>query len=640
MSKIRNIQKLIFIIPLFLIFLSSSTFVLIQYYENKKDYENSLKLAKAKFLETEKQKLSSIFVSINSYIKFKKASSINIIKNKIKSKVEFAQDLLVKKNKQDLINSLNLKSNKGRYIIFDKNSIENEKLNEEFIFKYEKLIKDKDEGFIFFNSSNNSSLNEKEYIKISYIKIIDNTVLAYEANLDDFETITKKEVLNRLNLMQVNKNSNIFTLDDKLNILQFSKKQDYKSKNFTFLENSEEILFDLKQYFAKSKIDLQKDKYKFLHKEIDNNTYKFYIFSYVKNWDWIISIRTSILDINKKVALINKDLEQKYEETIQNLILTYLLVLIFVSSISLYISYKVNALFIKYKNKIQAQKNALRNINATLELSLNEKTSQLEDLNEKLESKYTKEVIKNRQEDQLIFNKSKMSSMVEIIGNIAHQWRQPLNTISTVSSVNSLKLDFSKLSKNDLKKDLDKIVDTTMYLSNTIEDFKNFFVQTKKIEKFDIVDVLEKNLSLINASMQNSYITIVKNYNKVEVSSLKNELLQAVSNILSNARDALVLQEKDKRVLVIDIYKDEKNAVILIKDSANGIKKDLKDKIFNVNFTTKAKELGSGIGLYLTRQIVQNHLNGEIEVSNEEFVIDEQIYYGACFKISIPLELN
>jgi len=228
--------------------------------------------------------------------------------------------------------------------------------------------------------------------------------------------------------------------------------------------------------------------------------------------------------------------------------------------------------------------------------------------------------------------------MGEMIGNIAHQWRQPLSIISTIASGSVIKVDYKTLKEDDLKKDLQKIIDTTKHLSSTIDDFRNFFIDNKEVEKFDLVSLMEKNINLIAASMQNNYIKVITNFNSIEIKAIKNELLQAVLNILNNARDSVLEQIEGKRVIVIDIFQEENQACIVIKDSGGGIPKENLEKIFQPYFTTKEKSLGTGVGLYMTKQILVNHMNGKISVNNEEFIIEDVIYNGASFKISLPLD--
>ena len=162
-------------------------------------------------------------------------------------------------------------------------------------------------------------------------------------------------------------------------------------------------------------------------------------------------------------------------------------------------------------------------------------------------------------------------------------------------------------------------------------------MENKELEKFDLVDLINKNLTLIGSSLQNNYITVIKNFNNVDVLGIKNELLHATINIINNSKDILLHTEEDKRFIVIDVFKDDTNAYLIFKDSGGGISDDIIKKIFEPYFTTKDRSTGTGIGLYMTKEIVVNHMNGELTVCNEEFVLDDVIYNGACFKITIPL---
>jgi len=671
MFKERHISKLIFIIPLLFIILTASIITLVHIQQSATKFKKDSQNIKESFLKDEQKRLNTITESINSYIKFKKATSINILKNKIKSRVEFAQDVLSKLyNKSagietsssiqiSLLTALSsVKSkDKGKYFIYGYDSDSSRFLpqnldasfqenigyyNKEFLIQFNEILKDENEGFIAHSEPYEKDLEIKELSKLTYIKNFEelNLIVGYSIYLEDFENITKKEVLNRLNLMQIDNQSSIFTIDDNLKVLQYSNKEENVSKSFRNIEYSKDVLNILDEYIKKSRIQLNSNKYEYFWKKLDNNNYKLYIFNYINNWDWIIVVSLDVKDIQSRITNLIGQNEVEQNLMIRDSIQTAIIFSLIAAILAYIISLKINKILRNYKHRIESQKNALRNINATLELKVEEKTQQLEVLNDKLKKKFKEEVRKNRKKDQMLYSQSKMASMGEMIGNIAHQWRQPLSTISTIASGNSLKIDFAQLKEDELKKDFTKIIDTTKHLSNTIEDFRNFFMEDKEIEKFDLVDVIKKDLSLISASMQNSYITVIQNLNSVEVTGLKNELLQAVLNILNNARDVLIDKCEDQRIIVIDVFENDQGANIVIKDSGGGIPSNIKDRIFDAYFTTKQKDVGTGIGLYMTQQIIKNHMSGTLEVTNEEFVIDEVIYMGAAFRITLPSQTN
>ena len=660
MFKEKYISKFIFVVPILFIILTSGIFTFLHIKNAEKNFQSDFINLKQNFLKEEQLRLEPIVSSINSYIKFKKATSINIVKNKIKLKVDIAESLLSKHMNKDLnkeslsqiktslLSDLNKINNKdtGRYFIYDYSKKDNallsntSSLSKEFIFKYNELLRSKKEGYIVNKEFYEKNLEIKELTKLTYIKNFEQLKLtvSYSLYLNDYEKITKKEVLNRLNLMSIETYGNIFTLDKNFRIIQNLREKMNNKKEFKYIENDTDINELLWQYQKKSKADLSNGKYEYIWKEINKNTYKLYVFNYVDTWDWVITLSLDINNISTYLNNIKEQNELKRKEIIKESTQIAAAFILIASILSYFLSIKINQILTSYQKRIESQKNALRNINATLEVKVVEKTNQLEILNDKLKKKFKDEVRKNRKKDQMVYSQSKMAAMGEMIGNIAHQWRQPLSIISTIASGSVIKVDYKTLKEDDLKKDLQKIIDTTKHLSSTIDDFRNFFIDNKEVEKFDLVSLMEKNINLIAASMQNNYIKVITNFNSIEIKAIKNELLQAVLNILNNARDSVLEQIEGKRVIVIDIFQEENQACIVIKDSGGGIPKENLEKIFQPYFTTKEKSLGTGVGLYMTKQILVNHMNGKISVNNEEFIIEDVIYNGASFKISLPLD--
>ena len=668
MFKEKNLSKLIFAVPILFIILTSTIITLIHIKKADDKFKLDSSKLKQNFLDEERLRLSAILDSINSYIVFKKATSTNVLKDKVKSRIEFADNLLTKlynnsigiESKSSIqINLLASLSDMkpddhGTYFIYGYNKKTDEFLfpkitekhgtkliysNKDFLNQFNELMKNKNEGFIFYTQDVVEDSKIKQISKLTYIKKFEalNMILGYSVFLDKFDETTKDEVLNRLDLMTLKNEGCIFTLDDNLKIIQHSRKKDKISKNLKDIVE-DNLSQKIEEYFNLSKIDLSKKKYEHYWRKTNKQDYKLFVFNYIQNWDWILGLSVNVENIDSHITKIIGSIEAQRNDSINESIKAALAFIIIASIISFFISKRINRLFTNYQRRIESQKNALKNINATLASKVEEKTQQLELLNGKLKNKFKMEVRKNRKKDQILYNQSKMAAMGEMIGNIAHQWRQPLSTISTIASGNNLKIQFDTLSNDELQNDFTKIVDTTKHLSNTIEDFRNFFMENKSIEKFDLNDVIEKGLSLISASMQNNYITISKNFNSVEINGVKNELLQALLNILNNSRDILVEKNEDNRIIVIDIFKENDNfASIVIKDSGGGIDDDLIEKVFEPYFTTKDTKHGTGIGLYMTKEIIVNHMNGKLHVQNEEFVYDDVIYKGASFKISLPI---
>lgn len=242
-----------------------------------------------------------------------------------------------------------------------------------------------------------------------------------------------------------------------------------------------------------------------------------------------------------------------------------------------------------------------------------------------------------KKKNYVLSQQSKMASMGEMLGNIAHQWRQPLSLISTLSTGMKLKKELDSLSSEEFYEAMDNINNTTQFLSQTIDDFRKFFQHNKDKTEFLINDVFDKTLKIVSAQFTNHDILIIKNISDTKVLALENELLQVLINILNNARDALLEKREDKRLIFINVYEEKEDLIIKIKDNASGIPIDIIDKVFEPYFSTKHQQQGTGIGLYMSEEIVTKHLDGKIEVENVEYSYKNEEYKGAEFTISLPL---
>lgn len=274
-----------------------------------------------------------------------------------------------------------------------------------------------------------------------------------------------------------------------------------------------------------------------------------------------------------------------------------------------------------------------------LYIRLNENQDKLHNLNSSLQKTVEEEVTKNYEKNKILFQQSKMAAMGEMIGNIAHQWRQPLSVITTAATGIKMKKEIGILSDEEYKDSLDMIVNSANYLSNTIDDFRNFFSPTKDKNIVNSNEFIEKVFSLIRSNYQNKDIDIITQIEDVQILTYENELLQVMINLLNNSRDELIRRkENTQRFIFLDLYIKNEKIIISIKDSAGGISEDIIDRIFEPYFTTKHQSQGTGIGLFMCEEIVCKHMHGKIEVFNDEFMYKNQEYKGARFKVSIPLK--
>lgn len=243
-----------------------------------------------------------------------------------------------------------------------------------------------------------------------------------------------------------------------------------------------------------------------------------------------------------------------------------------------------------------------------------------------------------RKKERLLIQQSKMAMMGEMIGNIAHQWKQPLSLISTSNGLLKLNKEYSNFSEEDVDKAISDIDVSVQNLATTIDDFRNFFDPNKCVINFSIKELFDKTFKLIKSQLINNNIEIIKNIKEVHIRSLENELLQVLINIIKNAKEELVkLDVNSRRLLFIESYSQDDNLIIKIKDNANGIPEEIIHKIFDSYFTTKKSEGGSGIGLYMSKQIIEENMYGSIKALNESYIYEEKSYKGAVFIIIIPL---
>ena len=254
---------------------------------------------------------------------------------------------------------------------------------------------------------------------------------------------------------------------------------------------------------------------------------------------------------------------------------------------------------------------------------------ELERYNRELKKKIKEEVYKNREKDKLMSQQARLASMGEMLGNISHQWRQPLMEISSLFMPIEAKLSMDmKIEKEELLETITKLNEISKYMSNTIDDFKNFFAKDKEKIEFELLEQINSTINIISAGLKANDIKldIIIQKNPI-MTGYKNEYSQVLINIINNAKDVLV-----QRKIVnpkIDIIIEEKDGLVItsIHDNAGGIKVKPIEKVFDPFFTYE-KIGGSGIGLFMSKLIIEKNMSGKLSVKNST--------EGAFFKIIIP----
>lgn len=245
------------------------------------------------------------------------------------------------------------------------------------------------------------------------------------------------------------------------------------------------------------------------------------------------------------------------------------------------------------------------------------------------------------EKNKVLEYQSKMATMGEMLDNIAHQWRQPLSLISTTASGIKLQNDCGILDNNTISDSLGSIVDTTKYLSQTIEDFRNFVNGTHVKTIFNLFNTLKYSLKLLDGILKKNDIKVYlsTSLDEIKILGYPNELIQVIINIVSNSVDAFD-NDVENKFIIIDIRKENSNVFIKIKDNAKGIDENIIDKIFEFRFSTKEKNKKSGIGLYMSNQLIKEDMKGSLKVKNSEYLHEDIKYKGAEFTIELASNIE
>ena len=241
-----------------------------------------------------------------------------------------------------------------------------------------------------------------------------------------------------------------------------------------------------------------------------------------------------------------------------------------------------------------------------------------------------------KSKERLLLEQTKMAALGEMLGNIAHQWRQPLSVISTAASGMKVQKSYNMLTDELFEEFNDAIMTNVDYLSNTIDDFKNFIKEDKVSKEFNLKEHVQKDLTILTPMLKNNGIHIESKIDEsIVLNNLENELTQAIVNIVSNAKDAFIENSISDRIIFISAQKSEEKVILSIKDNAGGIPDEVINRIFEPYFTTKHKSQGTGLGLFMTRKIIVQSMNGQLDVQNEPCEYKGEMYKGANFRLTL-----
>ena len=619
-------KKLLFaikIIPVSIFLLIAIISTIVVLYVHKINYNNEIDKVRNIYLKSEKELLRQEVIKLHNNITNEKELTEEQLRINIKEKVYEAYSIVNNiynqnshKNKKEIIkmvtdslrdirfnddrgyffmykmdgttlllptrvdlegkNLLNLKDAKGSY------SIQN----------LRDLSLKKGESFYtwWWYKPNESNYQSKKIGFAKYFKPLDCFIGTGEY-VNDFEETIKKSITKRLSTYRYGKNQYVFIFDEKGTVLSHMDKNRIGTNNLNE-KNTNDI------YATYDIVNVNDEKGKFLTYTFKKNsdfteTRKVSYVKKFKDWKWIIGSGFYTDDLKILIEKKKEELTKENESQIKTILIFAFSIGILIIVLSLFLSYVIKKQFEEYKQNA-------------------------------------------KDKDRLLFQQSKMAAMGEMLENIAHQWRQPLSVITTCASGIKMQKEYNLLTDENLINSVDNIMESAEHLSQTVDDFRNFYKDDKVKAKFKIINAINKSIQLVQSKYKSQNIQIITNTSDLEVVGLKNELIQVIINILNNARDVFESIEIEEKIIIISVEKIDGNAVIKFCDNGGGVAQENLEKIFTQKFTTKSDADGTGIGLYMSKLIIEK-ANGIIKVKNKEFIYEDKKYIGAEFTITLPM---
>ena len=281
-----------------------------------------------------------------------------------------------------------------------------------------------------------------------------------------------------------------------------------------------------------------------------------------------------------------------------------------------------------FKKELEKKEHELEELNKNLEKRVTEQTNELKELNKNLEQRVKDEIAKNEEKQKLMFWQSRFASLGQMLSNIAHQWRQPLTELNLI--IYNMKKSALLNQHIEVESSYDESKKIIHNMSNTIDDFSNFFKPGKEKTLFSLEQSINEAILISKRTIKEEHIFLKTNIQDINILGIPNELTQVIINLIQNAKDAFVLNKISQKELQIITIKEENDVKIELKDNAGGINIKLLDKIFEPYFTTKHSTSGTGLGLFMSKMICEKSFDGSLYVDNNKS--------GATFTIKIPIK--
>lgn len=244
----------------------------------------------------------------------------------------------------------------------------------------------------------------------------------------------------------------------------------------------------------------------------------------------------------------------------------------------------------------------------------------------------------NEKKDKILLQQSKMNAIGEMIDYLADQWRHPLSIVSANASAIQIQMQIDEISNENILNYSNEIIKRTNTLSSVVDDFKEFFKPDTSTQFFDISKAIEKTLNMLSGTFKFNDINVVFEPKDITVHGYKCAVMYTMINLLSNALFALTHVKTEDRYIFVELNQTDNSVDIVIKDSANGIPEEMVIHVFEQYFSTKNLYEGSGLGLYMTKEVVEKKLKGSIKFQNETYTFENKNLRGAKFTLSLPFD--
>ncbi len=637
----KNEKKILIsikILPILIIIILSAVVTYFFTVQNKRTFQYEIKTTKEYFVKTNKERIkkqvirmSQIFESefqdakkhLSLHLKDEVTQAHTIATN-IYNKNRHLKDEQIKSLIKNTLKEIRFHGGRDYFFIFTlegegvlhpiKPEIEGKNLINYKDIKGNTIIKDiipilKEKKEAFSKWWWPKPYTKEQYEKIGFHKVFEpfNWFIGTGLYLDEFQEELQEELIKRLENSSFSENDYFFIFDKNGQLISSHNKHMSINQALHDMEFSKQEL--VKKIMKVASFGEGFATYKI---EEGYDTYTSVKISYIKKLDhfgWVMGYGFHPKNINDTIQLKEKIFKKENKVIITRMFLLNVFVTIILIVLLILFSDFVKKQFIIHKSKNRKYQNELHT-------EIDDKSSKLIKLNKTLEQRVIEEVSKNRDKDKIMFQQSKMAALGELLGMITHQWRQPLAQIN--SSTLSMYSDFKKgdFTLDTLKKNIVEIEDTTNFLSQTITDFSTFFSPDKEKNTFSTKQAVTECLQILFPKFIHKVNVEVNTIEDVTIHSYLTQYQQAILTILVNALDMFEFRNIEFPKIQIELSSHNGRSKLTIYDNAQGINKDCLDKIFEAYFSTKKSKKNSGLGLYISKMIVEQNLNGILSVEN------------------------